>query len=408
MKRTILSVAVLAMAIGAVAGWRWYTAPPAPWTDAEIAMLRSLWIGSLPPLPPDSTNAVADDERAARFGQRLFFDLRLSGNGAVSCATCHQPARRFTDGLPKAVGIGTARRNTRSIVGSAYSPWQYWDGRRDSLWSQALTPLETPVEQGGDRASIVTLVAADSDYRSRYEALFGPLPASDDAQGIDRAFANLGKAMEAYERLIQPGPSRFDAYVEAVIAGDAAAQHATFSDGEIRGLRLFIGEANCTQCHNGPLFTNNEFHNTGVIAFPGEVPDKGRVQGVREVLADPFNCAGDFSDDPTHDCPELDFARTGATLIGAMRTPSLRNLGGTEPYMHEGQFASLADVLKNYNQAPLAMIGHNEAKPLGLSSRQLRELEAFLETLDAPLATPAEWLAPPPVSADGNQQDRHQ
>ncbi|MGA8202877.1 MAG: hypothetical protein WB812_00070, partial [Woeseiaceae bacterium] len=86
--------------------------------------------------------------------------------------------------------------------------------------------------------------------------------------------------------------------------------------------------------------------------------------------------------------------------------PSLRNLGGTEPYMHEGQFASLADVLKNYNQAPLAMIGHNEAKPLGLSSRQLRELEAFLETLDAPLATPAEWLAPPPVSADGNQQDR--
>jgi cytochrome c peroxidase len=408
MKRAILSVAVLAMAIGAVAGWRWYTAPPAPWTDAEIAMLRSLWIGSLPPLPPDPTNAVADDERAARFGQRLFFDLRLSGNGAVSCATCHQPARRFTDGLPKAVGIGTARRNTRSIVGSAYSPWQYWDGRRDSLWSQALTPLETPVEQGGDRAGIVALVAADPDYRSRYEALFGPLPASDDAQGIDRAFANLGKAMEAYERLIQPGPSRFDAYVEAVIAGDAAAQHATFSDDEIRGLRLFIGEANCTQCHNGPLFTNNEFHNTGVIAFPGEVPDKGRVQGVREVLADPFNCAGEFSDDPAHDCPELDFARTGVTLIGAMRTPSLRNLGGTEPYMHEGQFATLADVLKNYNQAPLAMIGHNEAKPLGLSSRQLRELEAFLKTLDAPLATPAEWLAPPPVSADGNQQDRHQ
>jgi cytochrome c peroxidase len=406
MKRAILSVAVLAMAIGAVAGWRWYTAPPAPWTDAEIAMLRSLWIGSLPPLPPDPTNAVADDERAARFGQRLFFDLRLSGNGAVSCATCHQPARRFTDGLPKAVGIGTARRNTRSIVGSAYSPWQYWDGRRDSLWSQALTPLETPVEQGGDRASIVALVAADPDYRPRYEALFGPLPASDDAQGIDRAFANLGKAMEAYERLIRPGPSRFDAYVEAVIAGDTAAQHATFSDDEIRGLRLFIGEANCTQCHNGPLFTNNEFHNTGVIAFPGEVPDKGRVQGVREVLADPFNCAGEFSDDPTHDCPELDFARTGVTLIGAMRTPSLRNLGGTEPYMHEGQFATLADVLNNYNQAPLAMIGHNEAKPLGLSSRQLRELEAFLETLDAPLATPAEWLVPPAADAGAGKEEQ--
>jgi cytochrome c peroxidase len=406
MRRAILPAAVLAIAAAALAGWRWHTAAPAPWTDAEIEILRSLWIGSLPPLPPDPTNAVADDERAARFGQRLFFDVRLSGNGAVSCATCHQPARRFTDGLPKAVGIGTARRNTRSIVGSAYSPWQYWDGRRDSLWAQALTPLETPVEQGGDREKIVALVATDPDYRSRYEALFGALPATDDVHGVDRAFANLGKAIEAYERRILPGPSRFDAYVEAVIAGDTAAQHATFSDDEIRGLRLFIGEANCTQCHNGPLFTNNEFHNTGVIAFPGEVPDKGRVQGVREVLADPFNCAGEFSDDPTHDCPELDFARTGVTLIGAMRTPSLRNLGGAQPYMHEGQFATLADVLENYNEAPLAMIGHNEAKPLGFGSRKLRELEAFLETLDAPLATPVEWLAPPSGTGDRQQEQQ--
>ena len=408
MRRAILIAAALAIAAGAFAGWRWYAAPPSPWTDAEVAILRSLWIESLPPLPPDPTDAVANDERAARFGQRLFFDARLSGNGAVSCASCHQPARRFTDGLPKAVGIGTAHRNTRSIVGSAYSPWQYWDGRRDSLWSQALTPLETPVEQGSDRSRIVALIAADSADRSRYEALFGPLPASDDAQGIDRAFANLGKAIEAYERLILPGPSRFDAYVAAVISGDVAAQRATFSDDEVRGLRLFIGTGNCLQCHNGPLFTNNEFHNTGVIAFHGEVPDKGRVQGVREVLADPFNCAGEFSDDPTHDCPELEFARTGTTLIGAMRTPSLRNLGGTEPYMHEGQFATLAEVLKNYNEAPLAMIGHNEAKALGFSARQLRQLEAFLETLDAPLATAPEWLAPPQPTTEAAGGDRQQ
>lgn len=408
MRRAILPAAVLAIAVAALAGWRWYTLPPAAWTDAEIAILRSLWIGSLPPLRPDPTNAVADDERAARFGQQLFFDARLSGNGAVSCATCHQPARRFTDGLPKAVAIGTARRNTRSIVGSAYSPWQYWDGRRDSLWSQALTPLETPEEQGTDRGKIVELIAADPAYRSRYEALFGALPARGDAHGGDRAFANLGKAIAAYERRILPGPSRFDAYVAAVIAGDTAVQRATFSDDEIRGLRLFIGEANCTQCHNGPLFTNNEFHNTGIIAFPGEVPDKGRAQGVRDVLADPFNCAGEFSDDALRNCPELEFARTGPTLIGAMRTPSLRNLGGTQPYMHEGQFATLADVLRNYNEAPLAMIGHNEAKPLGFSSRELGQLETFLETLDAPLATPAEWLSPPPPAAAGGDQQEQQ
>ena len=352
---------------------------PEPWTDAEIGILESLWLESLPPLPPDLSNAVADDQRAAAFGRLLFFDSRLSANGAVSCATCHQPERRFTDGLPKGVAIGMSRRNTMSIVGTAYSPWLYWDGRRDSQWSQALSPLEDPQEHGSDRETVVSLVTGDEDYRGRYEELFG------EPRDVDSVFANISKAIAAFERTVMPTSSRFDEYIAAVINEDQARQAELFTPDEVRGLRLFIGPANCTQCHNGPLLTNNEFHNTGLINFPGDVPDKGRVAGVREMFADPFNCAGDFNDDSSASCPELDFALTGPTLIGAFRTPSLRNLEGTEPYGHSGQIATLADMLAHYNEAPDAMIGHNEAKPLDLGKRELQQLEAFLKTLDAPV-----------------------
>ncbi|MFQ5981956.1 MAG: cytochrome-c peroxidase [Woeseiaceae bacterium] len=421
----VLLMGVLAMA-ALVAWWLNRSFDPPAWSEAEIDILRSLWIGSLPPLDSDSSNAVGDDSRAAMLGKQLFFDRRLSGNGAIACATCHQPERRFTDGLAKGQAIGTSKRNTPSIVGVAYSPWLYWDGRKDSQWSQALSPLEDPDEHGGSRMQYVRLIAEDPVYKTAYEALFGSMPdlsdrnrfperagpvedakwhdswqamTADDQELVNKVFANLGKSIAAYERLLMPGPSRFDTYVEAVLAGDDEAQRATFNKDETRGLRLFIGEANCTQCHNGPLFTNHEFHNTGVISFPGEVPDKGRVAGVRTAKSDPFNCLGAYSDDPEKNCAELRFARSGAELIGAVRTPSLRNLDATAPFMHKGQMATIAEVLDHYNRAPLAMIGHNEAKPLKLSRRELRQLERFLETLAAPLATPPEWLEGPARSA---------
>lgn len=370
----------------AIAACQWWPSSPPTWTDEEVAVLKSLSLASLPELPPDPSNAVADNPAAAEFGRKLFFDMRLSANGGISCATCHQAERGFTDGLQKAQAIGTTKRHTPSIVGSAYSPWQFWDGRRDSQWSQALAPLEDPNEHGTTRAQIVALVAGDNDYRASYESLFGKLPDLNDADtfALNTAFANLGKAIAAFERTIMPTTSRFDEYVAAVVDRDADRQSELFSDDEALGLRLFIGAANCTQCHNGPLFTNFEFHNTGVISFPGDVPDKARVSGVIEVLADEFNCFSPYSDDPLRHCSELEFARTGAGLIGAFKTPSLRNLAA--PFMHQGQLTTLADVLEHYNNAPDAMIGHNEAKPLGLSKRELRQIEAFLTTLEAPVA----------------------
>ena len=363
------------------------------WSDADVEVLRSLWIGSLPELPPDPTNAVADDPRAAELGHALFFSTDLSPSNAIACATCHRPELRFTDGMQKGRGVGRSKRNTRSIVGVAYSPWQYWDGRRDSQWAQALSPIEDPAEHGGSRQHTVHAVASDDQFRRQYEDLFGVLPDLDDPRNVDRVFSNIGKAIAAYERLIMPGPSRFDRYVEALLSGDA--EQDLYSADEIAGLRLYIGKAACTQCHNGPLLTNHEFHNTGVLSFPGEVPDKGRAAGVRQVLADPFNCRGEFSDASEQACAELEFARSGYEVLGAFRTPSLRNLEHTQPYMHKGQMFTLAEVLTHYNEALLSMVGHNEAKPLGLNAVELMQLETFLETLAAPLATEEKWLRPP-------------
>lgn len=389
-------------------GCRFGASEPAAWTDAEIAVLRSLALQSLPPLSPDPSNAVADEPLARQFGEALFFEARLSANKGISCATCHQPIRHFTDGLPKGQAIGTSKRNTPSVIGTAYSPWLYWDGRRDSQWSQALSPLEDPNEHAGNRIGVIRLIAEDVDHRRHYESLFGPLPdledterfpnvagaavgpewqtawsamAAGDRHTINTAFANIGKVIAAFERSLMPTESRFDNYV-AALSNDDLTRAAPLNDDEIHGLRLFIGKANCTQCHNGPLLTNNEFHNTGVLSAQAELPDKGRAAGVRELIENPFNCFGEYSDDPERECPELEFVRTGPELIGAVRTPSLRNVEITAPYMHKGQVATLMEVLSHYNEAPDAMIGHNEAKPLNLSDRELRQLEAFLKTLN--------------------------
>ena len=389
----VTAIAAVLIAL-AYEGWQRYV-PPAAWSDAEVDQIASLWIGALPALPPDPTNAVADNPQAAAFGHQLFFDGRLSANGKISCSTCHQPIRHFTDGLPKAVAIGQAKRNTPSIVGSAYSPWLYWDGRKDSQWSQALAPLEDPNEHGSSRLQVLSIIASVSGYRKTYEALFGPPPDLLVPEEVDRAFANVGKAIAAYERLLLPGESRFDRYVEHVLDGGDYLEQDFLDLEEIRGLRLFIGDARCTECHNGPLFTNNEFHNTGLLSAPGDTPDRGRIDGVREVKADPFNCLGPYSDNPESTCAELRYARTGAELIGATRTPSLRNLTNTAPFQHKGQLGTLTAVLDHYDRAPLAMIGHNEAKELNLRDWELRALEAFLNSLSAPIAADDKWLQSP-------------
>ncbi len=386
----VAALVALLWTIGPVVG--------AEWTAEELDSLRSLWIGSLPSLPPDPGNPVADDARAVELGHRLFFDTRLSANTAVSCATCHKPDLAFTDGKLVGEGIATAGRNTPTLLGIAYSPWFFWDGRKDSLWSQALGPLENPVEHGMDRAGVVDVVRRDADYRFRYEALFGALPNPVDLEGTARAFANLGRAIAAYERKLLPGPSRFDRYVSAILKGEPPAPEAQLTRDEIEGLSAFISDSQgqCIRCHNGPLFTDNSFHNIGSDIESIKQQEQGRFAGITLALADEFNCLGRYSGATADACAELRFAkRASEDLLGAFKTPTLRGLARTKPYMHRGQYARLEDAVRHYMAQPQSSIGKSELEPLRLAQSQFDRIHDFLLTLDSPFAVPDELLQPP-------------
>lgn len=400
----------------ALAGWRAGT-HSAPWTEAERTTLASLHISRLGAAPADPSNAVAGNPAAAALGKRLFFDTRLSANGRVACASCHAPEQGFQDGRPVGEGLGTGSRRTMPVPGAARASWFFWDGRKDSLWSQALGLLEDAAEHGANRLQLVKVLS--EAYRADYEALFGPLPplaglpaaasplgtpaeraawaglTAGQQHAIDRAFANLGKAIAAYERTLTPGTSRFDRYVAAATGapgGDATA----LTEAEQRGLRLFIGKAQCVSCHAGPLLTDQHFHNTGVAPRPGARPDAGRATALPRVTADPFNCLGPHSDATTAGCGELRFiADDDPHMAGAFKTPSLRNVAERAPYMHAGQVASLQAAVAHYASAPDAPVGHSELarpgqrhserQPIALTAAEAADLVALLRSLSGPV-----------------------
>jgi cytochrome c peroxidase len=382
-----LVVALLTLAAVAYASVVRETPRPVP---AEV---RDLWLANLEPLPHDPSNRWADDAAAAELGHRLFFDTRLSSDGRVACATCHDPGKEFQDGRPLARGVGTTDRRTMPIAGTAYSPFLFWDGRKDSQWSQALGPLESPVEHGGTRALYARVIA--THYRADYERVFGAMPATADRDGVTQVFVNIGKAIAAYERQIGYGASRFDSFV-ATWERDGAAPPGVLTADEIAGMELFVGKASCIQCHNGPLLTNNEFHNTGVPQTRGSPADRGRIVAAATVKSDEFNCRSRWSDAAPGQCPELDVLLAPSHAMDrAFKVPSLRNVADRAPYMHAGQFQTLAQVLQHYNTAPAAPAGHSELKPLGLAPDELRQLEAFLRALSGGVAASPRFLAEP-------------
>lgn len=396
---------------------------------------RALSHSPLPPPATDPTNRIADDMQAAELGHRLFFDTSLSANGAVSCATCHVPELGFSDGKPLGRGVADSVRHSMTLWNAAYQRWFFWDGRADSLWSQALGPLESPLELGGDRTAIAHRIASTPSYRMAYESLFGELPDLDaadrfppearpdatdseastawsamseaDRRAIDGVFVNIGKSVAAYERRLVSRESAFDRFVAGLRGGDREAVDA-YPAAARRGFEIFAGRGNCRLCHFGPNFSDGEFHNTGIAPLGGGVPrDSGRYDGIPFVLGDPFNAAGLHSDDPAGDVAgKLGFVRRSTESWGQFRTPSLRNVAITAPYMHQGQIPTLREVVRFYSTLEGAVsAGHHGEKllePLNLTEAEIDDLVAFLESLTDTAIDP-KWLSPPAAKAsDGD------
>jgi cytochrome c peroxidase len=390
-------------------------AQSASWTTQERQVLRSLWLGSLPPVPRDASNKFENQADVIKFGQVLFNEKELSGNQEVSCATCHDPNKKFSDNQELSEGMGLAGRHTPSIVGMAYSAYQFWDGRADSLWAQALGPLENPMEHGINRTEVVRTIKRL--YANEYEKHFGSItdfdngedvPASASPLGdataqqnwknmtsssrtaVNRAFVNIGKAMAAYVRTLSPKTTRFDQFVKAL---EQENTEIIFNTNELAGLKLFIGKANCITCHNGALFTDQQFHNTGIPENPAAPIDYGRLEGLKQLIGNEFNCRSAYSDAAPDQClalakAELDILESDVNSeninknVAAFKTPGLRNVAQTMPYMHNGQLKNLKQVLGHYNEAPNGKLGVSQVQRISLSTQELFQLERFLETLN--------------------------
>jgi cytochrome c peroxidase len=348
-------------------------------TEAETRAVAAH--GPWPPaFVPDPSNQASGRPEAIELGERLFFERRLSANGEHSCSRCHVPERNWTDGEARALGLERVDRNTPSLNNVRVQRWFGWDGAHDSLWAQSIRPLLDPRELGVSAAQVAALVRADPDLSCRYRKVFGGIPAQDEA-----VLVGVAKALAAFQETLISGRTAFDDFRDALVKGDAAGI-AAYAEAAKRGLGIFAGKGSCNVCHLGPAFTNGEFHDTGIPFFieQGRV-DPGRHAGIRKLRASPFNLLGLHNDDAERSTATgTRHVRLEHRNFGEFRTPSLRNLALTAPYMHNGRLATLRDVVNHYSTiSPDRLHADGEAilRPLNLSEREAGDLIAFLETL---------------------------
>lgn len=361
---------------------------PAPTIDAGIDWHEWAPVPSVssPPLQwtaanPGQAELAADVAQPAivALGQMLFFDTRLSRKGQVSCASCHQPQRAFTDGLPLAVGEDKlmGRRRSTPLYAAPFAASLFWDGRAATLKEQVMGPLHDPREMNHDAAGAVARLRQNDVYSARFLEAFGGAPvaastastpstpstpsttstastASSATSAIDAD--RLARALAAYVASLRPEKTRFDDF----LAGRADA----LDDTELLGLHLFRTQARCMNCHNGPLLTDHQFHNIGLSFYGRRNQDLGRYEATR---------------DPAD--------------LGKFRTPSLRNVAQAGPWMHNGLFPDLRGLLRMYNVGmgretppadppdPYAPRKSEHIKPLDLSPAEIDALLAFLKTL---------------------------
>jgi cytochrome c peroxidase len=302
-------------------------------------------------LPAARGNAYADDETAATLGFALFFSTEM-GNG-VGCPKCHLPELAFTDRSSVSTGKGIGTRNAPTVFNVARLGVMFWDGRADSVWSQPLLAIENPDEMASSRLELAHLIASTPSLRVDYETVFGAMPdtadwpaagkpgdpafdglAPSEQEAVNRVAANVGKAIEAYERKNSTGLAAIDRF----LAGDSSALIPAAQ----RGLRVFL-EQKCDSCHSGPMLSDERFHDVGFPSLPGAAPDPGRERGIELLRDSIFNLSGPYADPGAH---ASDAGGSEAAVFGAFRTPSLRNVTRSPPYGHDGALPSLGEVME--------------------------------------------------------------
>lgn len=339
LRHLVSRVAAVALLLGAATGSA--AQPPVPAATAADQVFR------LPPMrePADNPTTPAKVE----LGHALFFDPRLSGNGTVSCATCHNPALGWSDGLRTGIGInGTVLpRGTPTIVNTGFNTQFMWDGRKKSLEDQALGPMEAASEMSTDMEAALRLLRASSGYRQMFARAFPDEP-------IDTK--TLSKALAAFERSVVSQDSRFDRW----LAGDRKA----ITMQEWRGYQVFVDpkRGNCAVCHSGGNFTDNGFHNLGIAKTPDK-RDDGRFH-----------------------------VRPLPSMRGAFKTPTLRDVASTAPYFHDGSAPTLMAVVEHYDRGGDDRSNISpEVRPLNLTRRDKEDLVAFMQALSGqpvPIAIP--------------------
>jgi len=333
----------------------------------------------LPPVPIPANNPQTPDKIA--LGDKLFHDKRFSVDGTVSCSKCHDDKQAFTDGLPVSVGHHglTGTRNAPTVLNAAFNQSQFWDGREPDLEGQAKQPLINPVEHGlADHKQVLEIIRTDPDYLATFQSVF-------DVSAKKLTIDHVAKAIASFERTLVAGNSPFDRYY---FNGKTDAM----TDAQIRGFELFVGQGRCVSCHtieqDHALFTDSRFHNIGV----GINQIQQDIPRLTQAFLEAKNKGGQVDTMVLTDKKSSELGRFAVTdelsQIGAFKTPTLRNVELTAPYMHDGSLKTLKEVMVHYNNGGVDKAGERVndflsggIRPLNLTDPQLNDLVAFMKAL---------------------------
>jgi cytochrome c peroxidase len=307
--------------------------------EAGHASLQKWKLPATPPHPEDNAPTAARVD----LGKKLFFDPRLSGDGNMSCASCHSPLLGWSDGLGTGKGFKSMvlDRASPTVVNTGYNSIQMWDGRKKSLEDQAMGPMEASAEMNMDTVRLFKWLNESAGYRALFASAY-------PGQPIDAG--TLSKAIASFERTVVSNSSPFDAWV--------AGNRAALTPEQVKGFALFIDpkKANCTACHSGPNFTDNGFHNLGLASYGKDNPDVGR-----------------FAQRPV------------ASMKGAFKTPTVREATRTAPYFHDGSARTLEELVEFYAQGGVVKTNRSPSmKELPLNAEEKAQLVAFMNALSSP------------------------